>query len=114
MAKIDHAGLLTESYEDAQRFFEEVFGMRKWREDGEKPARRCWYMEGIQLNETAEKIDTEAQNGYGHISIAVESVSETMEKLTGYPVKVMNDHWFQLPNGTKIERKPLDKWKVNS
>ncbi len=36
MAKIDHAGLLTESYEDAQRFFEEVFGMRKWREDGEK------------------------------------------------------------------------------
>ena len=29
MAKIDHAGLLTESYEDAQRFFEEVFGMRK-------------------------------------------------------------------------------------
>ena len=48
MAKIDHAGLLTESYEDAQRFFEEVFGMRKWREDGEKPARRCWYMEGIQ------------------------------------------------------------------
>ena len=55
MAKIDHAGLITESYEDAQRFFEEVFGMRKWREDGEKPARRCWYMEGIQLNETAEK-----------------------------------------------------------
>ena len=102
MAKIDHAGLLTESYEDAQRFFEEVFGIR------------CWYMEGIQLNETAEKIDTEAQNGYGHISIAVESVSETMEKLTGYPVKVMNDHWFQLPNGTKIELKPLDKWKVNS
>ena len=35
MAKIDHAGLLTESYEDAQRFFEEVFGMR----NGERTAK---------------------------------------------------------------------------
>ena len=52
MAKIDHAGLLTESYEDAQRFFEEVFGMRKWREDGEKPARLlCRLQRVLQEND---------------------------------------------------------------
>ena len=38
----------TSSYEDAQKFFEDVFEMHMWREIGEKPTRKCWYKEGIQ------------------------------------------------------------------
>ena len=79
MAKIDHAAIRTASYEDAQKFFEDVFEMHMWREIGEKPERKCWYEEGIQLCER-EEIDTEGENGYDHISIAVDSVEETMEK----------------------------------
>ena len=85
MAKIDHAAIRTASYEDAQKFFEDVFEMHMWREIGEKPERKCWYEEGIQLCER-EEIDTEGEN---------------------------DDHWFSLPNGTKIELKLLENWKVN-
>ena len=49
MAKIDHAAIRTSSYEDAQKFFEDVFDMHMWREIGEKPSRKCWFREGIQL-----------------------------------------------------------------
>ena len=104
MAKIDHAAVRTSSYEDAQKFFEDVFEMHMWREIGEKPARKCWYKEGIQLCEV-ENVNTDGQNSYDHISIAVDSVEETMEKI--------NDHWFFLPNGTKIELKLLENWKLN-
>ena len=47
MAKIDHAAIRTASYENAQKFFEDVFEMHMWREIGEKPGRKCWYEEGI-------------------------------------------------------------------
>mgnify|MGYP000375237745 FL=1 len=113
MAKIDHAAIRTSSYEDAQKFFEDVFEMHMWREIGEKPGRKCWYKEGIQLCEV-EELDAASENGYDHISIAVDSEAEIMEKIKAYPVKAINDHWFSLPNGTKIELKPLAEWKVDA
>ena len=48
MAKIDHAAIRTASYENAQKFFEDVFEMHMWREIGEKTGRKCWYEEGIK------------------------------------------------------------------
>lgn len=54
MARIDHAAIRTKSYEEAQHFFEDVFEMHMWREIGEKPGRKCWYKEGIQLCEVEE------------------------------------------------------------
>lgn len=113
MARIDHAAIRTKSYEEAQRFFEDVFEMHMWREIGEKPGRKCWYKEGIQLCEV-EDLDAASENGYDHISIAVDSEAEIMEKIKVYPVKAINDHWFSLPNGTKIELKPLAEWKVDA
>ena len=73
---------------------------------------KCWFREGIQLCEM-ENINITAENGYDHISIAVDSVEETMEKIKAYPVTPINDHWFSLPDGTKIELKLLGNWKVN-
>ena len=46
--------------------------------------------------------------------IAVDSEAEIMENIKAYPVKAINDHWFSLPNGTKIELKPLAEWKVDA
>ena len=112
MTKIDHAAVRTAHYEEAQKFFEDVFDMHMWRESGEKPGRKCWFKEGIQLCETSE-IAVSAENGYDHISLAVDSVPEIMEKIKAYPVTPINDHWFSLPNGTKIELNLLSDWKVN-
>lgn len=112
MAKIDHAAIRTESYEEAQKFFEDIFDMHMWREIGEKPGRKCWYKEGIQLCEI-ETIEKKNENGYDHISIAVDRVEEVMERVKTYPVEIINDHWFALPNGTKIELKLLENWKLN-
>ena len=106
MARIDHAAIRTKSYEEAQRFFKDVFEMHMWRDIGEIPVRNCWYKEGIQLCEV-EELNAASENGYDHISIAVDSEAEIMEKIKAYPVKAINDHWFSLPNGTKIELKPL-------
>ena len=36
-----------------------------------------------------------------------------MKKIKAYPVTPINDHWFSLPNGTKIELKLLSDWKLN-
>ena len=113
MARIDHAAIRTKSYEEAQRFFEDVFEMHMWREIGEKSGRKCWYKEGIQLCEV-EELNAASENGYDHISIAVDSEAEIMEKIKAYPIKAINDHWFSLPNGTKIELKPLAEWKVDA
>ena len=113
MARIDHAAIRTKSYEEAQRFFEDVFEMHMWREIGEKPGRKCWYKEGIQLCEV-EELNAASENGYDHISIAEDSEAEIMEKIKAYPIKAINDHWFSLPNGTKIELKPLAEWKVDA
>ena len=113
MARIDHAAIRTKLYEEAQHFFEDVFEMHMWREIAEKPGRKCWYKEGIQLCEV-EELNAASENGYDHISIAVDSEAEIMEKIKAYPVKAINDHWFSLPNGTKIELKPLAEWKVDA
>ena len=51
MARIDHAAIRTRTYEDTQHFFEDIFEMNLSREIGEKPHRKCWYKEGIQLCE---------------------------------------------------------------
>ena len=56
MAKIDHAAIRTAAYEDAQKFFEGVFDMHMWRETGEKPGRKCWFREGIQLCEAERSL----------------------------------------------------------
>ena len=113
MARIDHAAIRTKSYEEAQRFFEDVFEMHMWREIGEKPGRKCWSKEGIKICEV-EELNAASENGYDHISIAVDSEAEIMEKIKAYPIKAINDHWFSLPNGTKIELKPLAEWKVDA
>ncbi len=60
-----------------------------------------------------QKISVSAENGYDHISLAVDSVPEIMKKIKAYPVTPINDHWFSLPNGTKIELKLLSDWKMN-
>ena len=99
MTKLDHAAIRTVHYEEAQTFFKDVFNMHMWREIGEKPGRKCWFKEGIQLCEATE--------------ISVDSVPEIMKKIKAYPVTPINDHWFSLPNGTKIELKLLSDWKLN-
>ena len=64
--------------------------MHMWREIGEKPGRKCWFKEGIQLCEATE-ISVSAENGYDHISLAVDSVPEIMKKIKAYPVTPINE-----------------------
>ena len=68
---------------------------------------------GMESPKIATEISVSAENGYDHISLAVDSVPEIMKKIKAYPVTPINDHWFSLPNGTKIELKLLSDWKLN-
>ena len=90
MARIDHAAIRTKLYEEAQRFFEDVFEMHMWREIGEKPGRKCWYKEGIQLCEV-EELDAASENGYDHISIAVDSETDILAESRCQGISVNRD-----------------------
>ena len=39
-------------------------------------------------------------------------MEKTMEKIKAYPTTAINDHWFSLSNGTRIELKLLEDWKL--
>lgn len=105
-AEIDHVAIRTAEFEKTKAFFEDVFSMESYREAGEKPARRVWYLQGVQLCE----VETlpEGENGYDHFSMGVEDVEAIMKKVKeSYPeCRIKNDHWFILPNGTGLELKP--------
>ena len=56
----------------------------------------------------------DSDNDLAIVSVKLSDIpEETMEKIKAHPVTPINDHWFSLPDGTKIELKLLENWKVN-
>ncbi len=77
-AKIDHVAIKVNNLEESVQFFEEVFGMEIEKTAGEKPVRKVWFKEGIQLNEEAVKIT--AGGVMDHIGIYTDNEDIILEK----------------------------------
>ena len=106
-SRIHHAALNVADLDWYRAFFEQVFDMTIERVAGEPPSRKIWFLEGIQLDETAEAADV--GNIVGHVSIGVEDIPGTVERAVGMGCTRLPNgaHWFALPNGVKMELKPL-------
>lgn len=104
-AKIDHVAIKVNNLEESVHFFKEVFGMEEEKTAGEKPVRKVWFRQGIQLNETDEGIMTEGI--MDHIGIHTDCKETVLLKCkeAGCEILPNGDNWFQTPTGIKIELK---------
>ena len=101
--QVHHVAVRSAAFEETVRFFEEVFQMEVSRTAGEKPARRLWFRQGLQVNEVASP---DPVSGLcDHIGIQVERKSETLEKAEAFGCEMLEDKpgWFVTPDGIVIE-----------
>ena len=108
-AMLDHVAIRTPEYDKTRAFFEDVFSMQCRRETGEKPCRKLWFTEGVQLCETAASSEQSGDNGFDHFCLCVENPAAVVSRIkTSYPeCTVLDDQWFLLPDNTKVELKLL-------
>ena len=102
-AQLHHVAINAEHFEEVVRFFTEVFQMEVSRTDGENPARRLWFRQGIQVNEASA-----AKRCAGlcdHIGIQVTDKAEVLEKAAAFGCTPVpgKPHWFTTPEGIVIE-----------
>ena len=106
-ARIHHVALNVVDMEWYISFFQNVFEMRIQRTDGESPKRRVWFHEGVQLNECREEPDCGA--AYDHFSLGVDDIPGAVKQAleAGCSPLPNGEHWLKLPNGVRLELKPL-------
>lgn len=101
--QLHHATVNSAQFENTVRFFQEVFQMEVSRTTGEKPERKLWFRQGIQVNEVCAPA---ASGGVcDHLGIQVTDKAETLEKAAAFGCKPLADkpHWFTTPEGILIE-----------
>lgn len=104
-AKMDHVAIKVSNLEESVQFFEEVFGMEVAKTAGEKPIRKVWFKEGIQLNEVDGNTITDGI--MDHIGIYTDDQSVILEKSKKYGCRNLpnGNNWIQTPTGIRIELK---------
>ena len=104
--RLHHVCIGVADYDWYLHFFAEVMGMTVERKKGEAPKRQLWFNEGIQLKEL-EATETQG-SAVDHISIGAEDIPAMVEAAIAHGCSPLpnGEHWFALPDGTKIELKP--------
>ena len=108
---LNHVAIAVDRFEWYRSFFEECFGMEVDRTAKEAPNRVLWFKEGIQLCENLAASSAEAVQLTDHISIGVPDVPAAVAQALSLGCTSLPNgaHWFALPNGVKLELKPLPK-----
>ena len=106
-AQIHHVALNTSDMDWYVSFFQNVFGMTVQRTAGEQPKRRLWFREGVQLNECASAVN--CGDAVDHFSLGVEDIPAAVEAAVKAGCTALPDgpHWIALPNGVRLELKPM-------
>lgn len=102
-AQLHHVAINVQDFEWNLHLFQKLFHMKIKKTAGEKPNRKVWFYQGIQINECSS-LSPDSSN-YDHIAISVNNISETVTqalKMNCTPLSNGNN-WFLLPEGTKIE-----------
>lgn len=98
---IHHVAISTNNYDSYVSLFTEVFEMTARKSDGEAPARRIWFHEGIQINEAASA--SEPGKLVDHIAIGTDCMDEVIARAIAHGCTQIKSNWIQLPDGLKIE-----------
>ena len=104
---LDHIAIEVINITDSIPFFEEVLGMRIYRQIGpEGDPTSVWLDGGIQLRKAE---NPSRENGrFHHLAFQVRNAAAIVEKAKKYggvPVPGKGAHWFMLPNGIRFELK---------
>ncbi len=104
-AALTHAALNVRDFEWYLNFFEDVFGMKEEKRQGNMPYRKIWLDGGIQLNEC--QADTDSAGVLDHLGLVADDVDAVIEaaKARGCITVPFRPTWFILPNGVVIEMK---------
>jgi len=102
-SQLHHIALVTRDYEETVRFFEDVFCMEAYRQEGEMPARKVWFRQGIQINEDPNAPQEAGQ--YHHIGLSVDDRTEAVKRAKAYGCTTLpgKDKWLQTKDGLLIE-----------
>jgi len=105
--QLNHTALNVKDFDWYLNFFLEVFDMEIQRELGEAPERKVWLAQGIQLNEVPK--EEEMGQLYDHLGFVVEDVPALKALAVEHGCACLpgKDHWFLLPNGVRVELKPM-------
>ena len=106
-ALIHHVALNVDRFDWYAGFFQRVFQMTVARTRGEAPERQLWFREGVQLNERESA--SECGDVCDHFSLGVDDVPAAVERAVGAGCSRLPEgaHWVALPNGVRLELKPL-------
>ena len=100
---LDHIAVNTAQFEKTLLFYESVFGMTISRTAGDKPHRKSWLQQGIQINEVC----TTVQEGclYDHIALRVDDLSDTLKNAQLFGCKQIEakPNWIITPDAIIIE-----------
>ena len=102
-AYLDHVAVNTAQYEETLHFYESVFGMTISRTAGDKPHRKVWLQQGIQINEVCTTVQEDCL--YDHIALRVENLSETLKNAQLFGCKQIEGkpNWIITPENLVIE-----------
>ena len=109
-AHLHHTAINVADFVWYENFFTTLFEMTILRTTGTAAEgnRKVWFAEGIQLNEVSmcDGIGTKTP-AVDHISLAVDNIPSAITGALkrGCSRLSEGDHWFSLPNGTKVELK---------
>ena len=103
--QLDHVAICSANLDMTIDFFETVFHMTILRESGERPFRKVWFQQGIQVNEISESGGEYDGIPYSHIAIRVTDETATRMKLMSYGCKNIDEkkNWFLTREGIIIE-----------
>ena len=106
-AWIHHVALNVADFDWYADFFQRVFQMTVERTRGAAPERQLWFREGVQLNECESAL--ECGDVCDHFSLGVDDIpgAVTRAVVAGCARLSEGAHWIELPNGVRLELKPL-------
>ncbi len=104
---LGHVAIYVNDFDWYIDFFNNCFEMEMTRTRGEAPNRIVWFAEGIQVNEAVSP--ETLGDAIDHICLKVADVPAAVAEALTYGCTTLPNgaHWFALPNGIKVELKPL-------
>ncbi len=103
IAELHHIAFSVQEFDWYVDFFQTVFDMTVRKTAGEKPSRKLWFHQGIQINETT--VPTENGSNYDHFSLAVDDIEEAVKLCLekGCRKAPNGDNWVIFPNNVMLE-----------
>ncbi|MGT2742824.1 VOC family protein [Streptococcus plurextorum] len=100
---LNHVAIATTHYDWYVDLCRTLFLMNEVKSIGDKGRRKCWFKEGIQINEVIG--DLGGTGRLDHLALSISDEKDILSKITKYGVEQLDKEgcWLRLPDGLLIE-----------